>query len=348
MAGDESECPQCGASLPAAGEEKAPALSEESSPLFSIFPASNPEPPLNDEKKSSRRWKKLLVALVVLLLLGGAWGFYSWYSFKSAEERAWLAARDSATLSALSAFMCDYPDGAHFEQADSLFQALKLADEMAWRKVENAREVAPYEEYLSQYPQGMYAGKAAQKVDSLDWEQTALENTEEAYTRYLEKHPSGAYVAEAQMKYQALERMKLTAEEETEVELTMEAYCRAVQGNDENALLTFFEPEIELYYTKKNATEADVLQSQRELYSSSVLNMAFVISGDFVSSKDADSCYHTAFPVDLAYTHADSGEQTHKRLLIKAVLNPDLKIKMITSEELPLSDSDVSEKGSKD
>ncbi len=279
----------------------------------------------------------MLAALSFLVLALAAWLFYSWQARRVEEERAWQAARDSATLGALSSFLARYPGGVHFGQADSLFRVLKQADDRTWEAVSGSGKVEPFQSYLAQYPHGLHAGYAVQKIDSLRWSQALMANTEESYAFYLDTHPDGAYVVEAQIKKQALEKLKLTEEEEAAVELTMEAYCRAVQDNDENALVAFFEPVIELYYGKKGAVEADVLQSQRAFYGSAVLNMAFGISGDFTSSKDEAGCYHTAFPVEWVCTHADSVEPVRKRLLLQAVLSPNLKIKMITSEEQPFS-----------
>ena len=329
-----AECPRCGA--PVRAEEAAADAGPvaDTSPLTSIFPPSEPALPPSGGEDGKPRRRRVLGWVLLALLLAAAGGYACLhFSTRASEEEAWLSVRDSASIPALAAFLCDYPDGNYFEQADSLLRALRAADDGAWARVALSADAEDFRNYLVQHPEGLHAHAAEQKIDSLDWERAVLENTEEAYAAYLQAHPDGSYAADAQAMGQALEALKLSAEEEAQVELTMEAYCRAVQNNDENALLSFFPEVIGQYFEIRNATKDDVLGKQRALYNGNILNLTVAVGDDLVASRDESGDFHTAFSAEVSYVHADSGKEDRTSLIIRAVLSPDLKIKILTAEE---------------
>lgn len=250
------------------------------------------------------------------------------------EEQAWQAAQDSASISALIDFMRNYPDGVHYAEADSMMRTLKQKDDQAWGLIVFSTDPKSFREYLTDFPKGQYGTLALNKIDSLDWVKASRVNTPESYAEYINNHPNGTYLDQAQDKTDKIAATTLTEDEKAKIARTMTTYYEAVQAGDETTVLSFFEPIIDQYYNKKNATKSDVLTNLRKMLQSDITQIRINVNNNFTNSKDENGNYHTSFPIDITYERDEPGQETYTSSVVTATLNPNMRITSITSEKV--------------
>lgn len=345
------KCPACGTSIRNSAVDSIPSSDQEEAnsgaSVSDLQPVSASVPEVEETYEAAsdvrsnypkpKRKSGMIVAIIsvaVVLLLAVA-AFFIYQSMKAQEEaEVWKATMQSPTISSLTDFMSRFPEGEFYATADSLLRSMKQADDEAWLQVESSLVPSAFRSYLERFPAGLHRTTALQKIDSLDWVVACRDNTEESYANYQIEHPDGLYVSEARQKAEKLEAQQLTAEEQEQIQYTMYSYYQAVQNNDENTLISFFDPVIAMYYGKKDATKSDVLLNQRKIFNGNILSMTISVNDNFTSSKDDEGNYHTSFPIDITYVHADTGEETYTSSIIEVVLNPNLKILSIQSEKV--------------
>ncbi len=292
----------------------------------------NPSPQNPPKRKRNIILAVCIISCVIAVLVSI---FFIQHSRQEMQEKEdWKAAQDSASIPALIEFMRTYPNGQFYATADSLMQALKQEDDQAWDRILYATDAVSFKQYLERFPKGQYGSIALMKIDSLDWVRTSELNTLEAYTEYLRTHPQGLYQEDARMRTDKLASTTLTEEEKTAIIETMTEYYAAVESGDEGTVLAYFEPLISQYYTKKDATKADVLANLRKMQNSDITDMSIRVNNNFTSSKDEEGNYHTSFPIDITYERAEPGQETFTSSIVNATLNSNLKITSITSQKI--------------
>lgn len=84
------------------------------------------------------------------------------------EWRDWEQAAKSRDANQISAFLSNYPAGAHADVARNLLAQLHSEESAAWRQTSSVNNVAGYEDFLRRYPNSEYAGTARAQMEKLE------------------------------------------------------------------------------------------------------------------------------------------------------------------------------------
>jgi formylglycine-generating enzyme required for sulfatase activity len=140
---------------------------------------------------------------------------------KSADDLAWVKALEIDTVEGYRAYIADFPNGRHVEDAQRLINEF---DEEAWALAEERDTIAGYEDYLESWPEGLHVTEARERIAKLKaeeearrknaeeaarqeaaaWQAAAQVNTIPSYEGYLSKYPAGKNASEAQIRIERL------------------------------------------------------------------------------------------------------------------------------------------------
>ena len=140
---------------------------------------------------------------------------------KSEDDLAWVKALEIDTVEGYRAYIADFPNGRHVEDAQRLIDEF---DEEAWKLADERDTIAGYEDYLESWPEGLHATEAKERIaqkkaeeearrknaeeaarqEAAAWQAAAQTNTIPSYEGYLEKYPTGKNAAEAQTRIDRL------------------------------------------------------------------------------------------------------------------------------------------------
>lgn len=117
------------------------------------------------------------------------------------QPQAWEKASSEDTVASYDAYLEDYPEGEHADEARARRDSLAEAE--AWATAEDADSAEAYEAYLDEHDDGAHAAQAREEVSAAsagqDWEQARSANSAEAYGDYARNHPDDPRAAEARM-----------------------------------------------------------------------------------------------------------------------------------------------------
>ena len=140
---------------------------------------------------------------------------------KSADDLAWVKALEIDTVEGYRAYIADFPNGRHVEDAQRLINEF---DEEAWKLAEERDTIDGYEDYLENWPEGLHATEARDRIaeikaeeearrkqaeeaarrEAAAWKTAAETNTIPSYETYLASFPTGKNASEAQTRIERL------------------------------------------------------------------------------------------------------------------------------------------------
>jgi len=140
---------------------------------------------------------------------------------KSEDDLAWVKALEVDTVEGYRAYIADFPNGRHVEDAQRLINEF---DEEAWKLADERDTLQGYEDYLESWPEGLHATEAKERIakikaeeearrknaaeaarqEAAAWQAAAKTNTIPSYEGYLEKYPTGKNASEAQTRIDRL------------------------------------------------------------------------------------------------------------------------------------------------
>ena len=140
---------------------------------------------------------------------------------KSADDLAWVKALEIDTVEGYRAYIAEFPNGRHVEDAQRLINEF---DEEAWKLAEERDTIEGYEDYLESWPEGLHATEARDRIAELKaeeearrkqaeeaarreaaaWRTAAETNTIPSYETYLASFPTGKNAPEAQTRIERL------------------------------------------------------------------------------------------------------------------------------------------------
>ena len=140
---------------------------------------------------------------------------------KSADDLAWVKALEIDTVEGYRAYIADFPNGRHVEDAQRLIDEF---DEEAWALAEERDTIEGYEDYLESWPEGLHVTEARDRIAELKaeeearrkqaeeaarreaaaWRTAAETNTIPSYETYLASFPTGKNAPEAQTRIERL------------------------------------------------------------------------------------------------------------------------------------------------
>jgi len=140
---------------------------------------------------------------------------------KSEDDLAWVKALEIDTVEGYRAYIADFPNGRHVEDAQRLIDEF---DEEAWKLADERDTLQGYEDYLESWPEGLHATEARERIakikaeeearrksaaeaarqEAAAWKAAAETNTIPSYEGYLEKYPTGKNASEAQTRIERL------------------------------------------------------------------------------------------------------------------------------------------------
>ena len=136
--------------------------------------------------------RRFLFGSVCVLVLG-----ITWY-FVTLEDRTFDDARQEATAGAFEAYVAEYPNGKHLDEA------LAGIDDLFW---DERRQTADYPGYLAKYPAGRHSESARQALDDLAYQAQKKVGTAAAYLEYLAAYSAGRHTKAAN---QQIERIAVS------------------------------------------------------------------------------------------------------------------------------------------
>ena len=89
---------------------------------------------------------------------------------KSADDEAWVRALEIDTVEGYRAYLAEFPNGRHKEDAQRLINEF---DEQAWTLAEERDTVEGYEDYLESWPEGLHATEARERIAKIKAEEEA-------------------------------------------------------------------------------------------------------------------------------------------------------------------------------
>ena len=140
---------------------------------------------------------------------------------KSADDLAWVKALEIDTVEGYRAYIADFPNGRHVEDAQRLINEF---DEEAWKLADERDTIEGYEDYLESWPEGLHATEARERIakkkaeeearrkqaeeaarrEAAAWKTAAETNTIPSYETYLASFPTGKNASEAQTRIERL------------------------------------------------------------------------------------------------------------------------------------------------
>ncbi len=140
---------------------------------------------------------------------------------KSEDDLAWVKALEIDTVEGYRAYIADFPNGRHVEDAQRLINEF---DEEAWKLADERDTLQGYEDYLESWPDGLHATEARERIakikaeeearrknaaeaarqEAAAWKAAAETNTIPSYEGYLTKYPAGKNASEAQTRIDRL------------------------------------------------------------------------------------------------------------------------------------------------
>ena len=147
---------------------------------------------------------------------------------KSADDEAWVKALETDTVEGYRAYLADFSNGRHKEDAIRLINEF---DDAAWATVQERDTVEGYEDYIETWPEGQHVAEARKRIaeikaaeearrknaaeairqEAAAWQAAAEANTVPSYEGYLSKFPAGKNAAEAQSR---IDRLRATQADE--------------------------------------------------------------------------------------------------------------------------------------
>lgn len=162
-------------------------------------------------------------------------------------------------LTAIDDYLDNCPNGAHFNQVQSLkHRLLKEYDE--WTNIlTNNPTREQMENYITSHQDGFYRTTAIIQLDHIDYSMAVVENTPSAFDEYLLRHPEGNHVSDANRRLAEFEET-FTRLDDTEVcaaeQLLLKHFVLLQSDNLDIEKTIAFKLS---YFGKDNATREDVI-----------------------------------------------------------------------------------------
>lgn len=123
------------------------------------------------------------------------------------DDRAFASA--TTAESGLTAYLKEWADGRHRDEAERLLAALH--EEADWQKTLETRTIDGFKEFVRQHETSAHAAEARNYmealVDNADWDAAWSTNAAAAYHNYLEHHADGRHADEARAKLGGLDEV---------------------------------------------------------------------------------------------------------------------------------------------
>ena len=176
---------------------------------------------------------------------------------KSEDDLAWVKALEIDTVEGYRAYIADFPNGRHVEDAQRLIDEF---DEEAWKLADERDTIAGYEDYLESWPEGLHATEARERIakikaeeearrknaaeaarqEAAAWQAAAETNTIPSYEGYLEKYPTGKNAPEAQTRIDRLRAEEAARQASAADEAAWQAAVATNTGDAYQQYLTSF------------------------------------------------------------------------------------------------------------
>jgi serine/threonine protein kinase len=123
-----------------------------------------------------------------------------------AEEDAWYEACRRDTIGHYEAYLKEFPDGFHADEARNCIT--RLRDDNRWAASCRKNTLEAYRLYQTDWPEGRHISECRQIIDELIWYAALNENTIESYENYIRNSTTGKYVGKARKKIRRLKWIK--------------------------------------------------------------------------------------------------------------------------------------------
>lgn len=122
------------------------------------------------------------------------------------EQSAWREACRRDTIGQYEAYLKEFPDGPHADEARNCIT--RLRDDNRWAASCRKNTLEAYRLYQTDWPKGRHISECRQIIDELIWYAALNENTIESYENYIRNSTTGKYVGKARKKIRRLKWIK--------------------------------------------------------------------------------------------------------------------------------------------
>lgn len=284
----------------------------------------------SDDKKCNKSSKTILIVSLIIAVVIVIVFMVVYQNAKSKEEQEkYDFALNSNEIEVAKEYLYNFKDAPQ-EHIDSITAHLQLLlkQNQNWTDAVVSGSRTALVEFLKAYPNSIHAKEAADKIDSIDWEQCLKLNTPEAYQTYIDTHSDGLHYGEALTFLNKLKASEVTLEERLTISGIFHDFFISINTRNENTLTTHFGESIN-FLGKQDATRNDVVSFMDKLYKDNVESMVWSIPGSYEIRKketgDGLYEYDTTFMAEQKVNNVDGTEMTNT-FHITAVVNPDGKI----------------------
>lgn len=284
----------------------------------------------SDDKKCNKSSKTILIVSLIIAVVIVIVFMVVYQNAKSKEEQEkYDFALNSNEIEVAKEYLYNFKDAPQ-EHIDSITAHLQLLlkQNQNWTDAVVSGSRTALAEFLKAYPNSIHAKEAADKIDSIDWEQCLKLNTLEAYQTYIDTHSDGLHYGEALTFLNKLKASEVTLEERLTISGIFHDFFISINTRNENTLTTHFGESIN-FLGKQDATRNDVVSFMNKLYKDNVESMVWSIPGSYEIRKketgDGLYEYDTTFMAEQKVNNVDGTEMTNT-FHITAVVNPDGKI----------------------
>lgn len=285
---------------------------------------------IEEKAEKIKRKKRTIITLIVIaaiLIVGGIGGTII-YNIQ-AENAAWDQLQSSTNLNDYQAFLAEYPNGRHHEQAQELYT--KLSAELTdWASVSASVDKYAVKTFLAKYPNGVCATQAKNRLDSLSWADACRINKPEAYQQYITDFPQGRYLSDAQQKTSQLKEMEVSSSERMSIGNVITQFFNGIATKDETQLLGSVESTLTKFLNKRGATKAHVLTFMNQMHAPDMTNISFTVNNDLKIEKkqltDGQFTYNVTCTVDENIERTDAEKETFINYGIDCSIDNFMKI----------------------
>lgn len=294
--------------------------------------------PNTPPKKKKIGW--LIILICVIFITGGiSWYYHTMLRQTENEERDYALLEENYNPKDYEAYVHLYPEGTHIQEVKKRLTKLHFMIER-WEFIQNSSHAGDFIDFKNRYSDPQYTRLCDIKIDSLDWIAASATGTEAAYALYLEQHPDGRYASEASIAQGNMRDLEVTPSEHDMLVQVCSSFFKGIETLDETAICCNIVPTMSQFFSKPNATKAEVLTIIKGMFNEHIKSCHFVINRDFNIVKVPDTTgsfiYHAEFSIDQHIERSNKGK-TFGSFRATAELTSDILIRKLTLEELSKS-----------